>query len=62
MTNYEYTKGIPVCPVCKKGTRRKVLVLPNTYGPEGNVELKGFDVGHVIRRCSCLECGKNYND
>ena len=61
----EYTKGIPVCPYCKKPTRRQKLgstktsrYFPPIYDEEGNNT--NPDRNTITVEYYCLECNKPY--
>ena len=59
---------IPICPNCKKGTKRRYLYSTSTleynpiiYDENGNVETNG-NLNNTEDIYKCLECGTIYSD
>ena len=63
----EYTKGIPVCPYCKKPTKRQAIIgtvettsviYPPTYDETG----KDISIhkSNIVKKYLCLECSNSY--
>jgi len=65
MITSDFTNGIPICPYCKKPTRRTVGSSSETlmyfcpiYDKEGNNT--NPDRNTLTTNWQCLECGKSY--